>query len=83
MSTREAVCKGACYRLGNGLAFNPWNIPWVPGIKDHIPQLKARVNRSAFCCMAQLWNDEDNSWNIELLNQLCEPESVEHIYKIP
>lgn len=76
VSAKEAVSRGACYSLGNSLAFNPWRSPWVPGIKGHMPQLRDGVDRRAFCCVAQLWDDEVNDWNVQLLNTLCDSESV-------
>lgn len=44
VSSKEALCKGANYKLGNGFSFDPWRNPWVSRIQDHIPKLKEGVD---------------------------------------
>lgn len=83
VSAREALCKGACFLLGNGLSFDTRRNPWVSRIRDHIPKLKEGVDGSGVCCAAQIRHDDGSAWNMDLLNNLCDTDMMELICKVP
>lgn len=52
------------------------------GIRDHIPKLKEVRDGGGYYCVAQQWNKDNSGWTVNLLLNLCEPETVEQICKI-
>lgn len=82
MSSREAILARACLKLGDGLRINPWTDLWVPWIENGVPQLRQGVNATKWSCIAALRNGFEGGWNLDLLEQLCEPFSVEQILKV-
>lgn len=75
--------KALVFLLGNGLSFDTWRNPWVSRIRDHIPQHKEGVDGSGVGCAAQLRHDDGSAWNMNLLNNLCDTDTMELICKVP
>lgn len=69
-------------RLGTDCPFTCGPDPWVPGIPNYVPRLKEGVDGSFISCVAQLCSIESAEWNVELLKQLCDEETMELITKI-
>ena len=43
ISSRPAICRGACFKIRDGRNINLWSDPWVPNIQGFIPKVKDGV----------------------------------------
>ena len=74
ISSREAVFKWACFKLGNGLSINPW----IPRFTNHIPKLKG-VNGESWTRVINLRTKDGLNWDANLLYEICKLESAQAI----
>lgn len=68
--------KGSCFRIGNGVSINLWGDPWI---EDKVIRPKEGVDQRLWTLVASLWNLSEHRWNQDILNAICDNESVEAI----
>lgn len=82
LSSCEFLRRGACFKLRNGLSINLWMDPRIPWTRDRKLQAKFGVFVKFWPTVADLRDLIRNSWNLDLLQELCEPDMVEVVRKI-
>ena len=82
LSAKKALLKGACFKIGNGLAINPWTEPWIPWIEGFIPNTKEGIDCKVWSRVADLRLPDGSDWNVDLLATICDPDIVEAIKKM-
>lgn len=70
--------KGLCYRVGQGNKINIWEDPWIPDSSDFKP---SPINEGMLLRqgMVQSLKNEFGEWNITLLNELFNRQSIKNI----
>ncbi|KAL9286052.1 putative reverse transcriptase zinc-binding domain-containing protein [Arabidopsis thaliana] len=77
-SARSLVCKGLIKRVGSGASISVWEDPWIPA---QFPR-PAKSNGSIIDPSLKVQNlidSRSNFWNIDLLQELFDPEDVQLI----
>lgn len=54
LCSRNALLKGACYKIGNGFSINPWEDPWIPWIDGFTPKPKKGIDVKSWSRVADL-----------------------------
>jgi hypothetical protein len=81
-NAKKYLQPGTCYAVGDGKSISIWKDPWVPWLEDFKPKPKDQAALSYPMMVDSLINPITNSWKIDLLQLLFEPESIEAICKI-
>ena len=68
--------------MGNGRSINAWKDPWIPWIQGFIPTFKEEVNGALWNSVASLRLEDGSGWNLQLLNEICEPTMVAEIIRV-
>ncbi|XP_016706908.2 uncharacterized protein [Gossypium hirsutum] len=80
-SARDLISDGILWCVGNGVSINIWNHPWLPGRENNrIPVIEIKPPWST---VNQLMNEEDNTWNRELIHNLVDDDTANRIFAIP
>ena len=82
VTAREVLRKGVLFNLGDGKSIKPWKDPWIPWLEGGVPVLKQGQEINDVRKVSDLKLVDGNEWNLDLLNDLCEPDSVEAIKRI-
>ena len=80
--TKPLIAKGACYLVGNGASINVWVDPWIPWLAGFKPTPKDDSIQRNPLMVSNSISTEDHCWNLPLLNELFNSESVEATQKI-
>jgi hypothetical protein len=77
----KTLQKGVCYLVGSGTSINIWEDPWIPSLENFSPSLANGTSQSPFW-VVDLMTDDRLHWNINKLNNLFDPPTVQAILKI-
>ena len=80
--TKTLVAKGACYLVGNGASISVWEDPWIPWLDGFKPFPKDGSIQRNPLMVSHLIYTEDHCWNVPLLSEFFNSETVEAIKKI-
>ena len=80
--TKPLIAKGACYLVGNGASISVWEDPWIPWLDGFKPTPKDDSIQRNPLMVSNLIYTEDHCWNLPLLSELFNSETVEAIKKI-
>lgn len=72
---------GAIFRIGNGLLVNPWKDRGSLGSNVRFPNSRMGL-KEGFGVVALLRKEDMSRWNVELLEEICEPDSVATICQV-
>uniref|UniRef100_A0A2N9GPM4 Reverse transcriptase domain-containing protein n=1 Tax=Fagus sylvatica TaxID=28930 RepID=A0A2N9GPM4_FAGSY len=76
------ISKGACFLVGDGTSIDVWTDPWVPWLPNFTPIPKTENLSLTPLLVSNLISWDLRAWNLTLLNELFETESVQAILKI-
>uniref|UniRef100_A0A2N9FEW4 CCHC-type domain-containing protein n=1 Tax=Fagus sylvatica TaxID=28930 RepID=A0A2N9FEW4_FAGSY len=79
---RSVICKGACYLIGDGKSVDCWKDPWVPWILGFLPHPKDTLVPPNPMLVSSLINQERPSWNMTLLKEYFDEDSITAICRI-
>ncbi|XP_052477251.1 uncharacterized protein LOC128032614 [Gossypium raimondii] len=80
-SARDLISDGILWHVGNGASINIWNDPWLLGRENNrIPVIEIKPPWST---VNQLMNEEDSTWNRELIHNLVDDDTANRIFAIP
>ncbi len=79
---KGVICKGACYLIGDGKSVDCWKDPWVPWIPGFLPQPKDTLVPPNPMLVSSLINQERPSWNMTLLKEYFNEDSITAICRI-
>lgn len=82
LKAKKLIKKGTCFKVGDGFSVKPWADLWVPSIMGGVPEVSNDVRWEEVRRVANLKDENSNSWNIRLLQQLFEERVVNEILKI-
>ena len=82
ISSRPAICRGACFKIGDGRNINPWSDPWVPNIQGFIPKVKDGVLTHEWTSVADFKDECYNEWNEELIRDIFAQSSADAILSL-
>jgi len=82
MKNREVVELGACISISNGLNIDVWNSPWIPTLSNFKPRPNVNLLELPPFTVAELILPGVRSWNLQLLYDLFDPNSVQNILNI-
>ncbi len=81
LSTRDTLKKGVCWRVSTRIGLDVWNAPWVPNSRDFKPSLRV-IEEQNIHWVSKLILENPRRWNLELLQQNFDEESVKLIKNI-
>ena len=73
---------GACMAVSSGQGINIWKAPWIPSIKLFKPSPNPNLVDLPDFEVMDLLNEGGRSWNVSLLTDLFDSNSVQHIQNI-
>ena len=76
------VEKGACLAISNGQHVNVWNSPWIPTCSSFRPNPNPNLVGFPDYHVDELIDPFNRSWNVSLLHDLFDMDSVSQIQKI-
>uniref|UniRef100_A0A2N9IGZ4 Reverse transcriptase domain-containing protein n=1 Tax=Fagus sylvatica TaxID=28930 RepID=A0A2N9IGZ4_FAGSY len=76
------ISKGACFLIGDGKSVDCWKDPWVPWIPGFLPKPKDPLVPPIPMLVSSLINQEIPSWNMSLLQEHFDEESMTAICRI-
>jgi hypothetical protein len=79
---KAIISKGACYLIGDGKSVDCWKDPWVPWIPGFLPKPKDLLVPPNEMLVSSLINQENTSWNVSLLQEYFDEDSVNAICQI-
>jgi hypothetical protein len=79
---KATICKGVCYLIGDGKSVDYWKDPWVPWSPGFLPKPKDILVPPNPMLMSSLINQGNPSWNVSLLQELFDEDSVTAICRI-
>ena len=79
---RDVIKRGACWRIGTGQKVQIWQHTWLPS-KPPTRVLSPILEGWEKTTVDVLINEENRTWNDEVLAGLFVPEEVELIKRIP
>jgi hypothetical protein len=79
---KAVICKGACYLIGDGKSVDCWKDPWVPWIPGFLPTPKDSLVPPNPMLVSSLINPDHPSWNVNLLQEHFDADSVNAICRI-
>jgi hypothetical protein len=79
---KPSVSKGACFIIGDGKSVDYWKNPWIPWLTNFLPKPKSSLVSTQPTLVVSLINSNNRSWNLELLEELFDIESVNAIGRI-
>ena len=82
ISARDEIKSEICYNLRDSKSIRPWKDPWIPWLQGRVPILKNGVDLEDGRRVEDLLLPDSNEWNLDLLEEICEPESSEAIRKV-
>jgi hypothetical protein len=82
MKARAVVEKGACLAISNGQHVNIWTSPWVPTCSSFRPNPNPNLVGLPDFHVDELIDPINRSWNVSLLHDLFDIDSVIQIQKI-
>ena len=68
--------------MGDGRTIKPWRDPWIPWIEGKVPALKPDQDACDVRKVMDLKSPEFSDWNMELLENLCDPNTCAAIKKV-
>ena len=81
LGARNTLQKGVCYLVGSGVSIKIWEDPWIPSIENFSPCATGNINPSPNW-VVDLMTDDRLNWDINKLNNLFDPSTVQAILKI-
>ena len=82
MLARDNLKKGICFNLGDGHTIKHWSDLWIPWIEGKVPALKLGQDACDVKKVMDLKSSEYSDWNMEFLENLCDPETCAAIKKV-
>jgi hypothetical protein len=82
-SLKSLLAKGACYLLGDGQSIDFWKDPWIPWVVGFSPVPKDPTYVLDNIKVTDLIKTPTRTWNIEVLANLVDPQSLDAILKVP
>uniref|UniRef100_A0A2N9HCV7 Reverse transcriptase domain-containing protein n=1 Tax=Fagus sylvatica TaxID=28930 RepID=A0A2N9HCV7_FAGSY len=82
MNALRSKYKGACYLIGDGKSVDCWKDPWVPWIPGFLPTPKDSLVPPNPMLVSSLINPDHPSWNVNLLQEHFDADSVNAICRI-
>ena len=78
---RNTFQKGVCYLVGSRVSIKIWEDPWIPSIENFSLCAIGNINPSPNW-IVDLMTDDKLNWDINKLNNLFDPSTVQVILKI-
>ena len=79
---KGVIHKGAYYLIGDGKSVDCWTDPWVPWIPGFLPQPKDTLVPPNPMLVSSLINQDRPSWNMSLLKEFFDEDSITAICRI-
>jgi hypothetical protein len=82
LKNRKVVELGACISISNGLNIDVWNSPWIPTLPNFKPRPNVNLLELPPFIVAELILPSVRYWNLQLLYDLFDPDSIQNILNI-
>ncbi|KAK4385625.1 hypothetical protein Sango_2686500 [Sesamum angolense] len=82
LKSLKIIKNGACYSISAHSSLQIWNDPWIPSIQGFSPQKPASLNPNWPTQVADLIDQQDHQWKLDLLAQMFTPDTIQEIRKI-
>ena len=79
---KSLINKGACFLVGDGASIDVWKEPWVPWLHNFTPIPKSGSLLNIPLKVADLIDEDTRRWNLAVLIELFDANSVGAILKI-
>jgi hypothetical protein len=79
---KSLINKGACFLVGDGASIDVWKEPWVPWLHNFTPIPKSESFLNIPLKVADLIDEDTRRWNLAVLIELFDANSVGAILKI-
>ena len=79
---KSLINKGACFLVSDGVLINVWRDPWIPLLPNFNPNPKNESIPIGPRVVTTLIDVTTNFWNLTMLSELFDANSIEAILKI-